>query len=304
MKDRDTGATKDNLYKGTHTHRPPAPNKVPGFGKAAASGPAAAVLAKQSANVMSAMTSAGSAEAGSEAEQPSGSQQALEQLRREGSNLAFASPKSPSLPRLDVLSALVAGASSSGELPAVSTPGSGPNPLLPVEPLSRAASAALDSTSSAPPTPLSTPSKASRPLAMPKAIPLQPGLSPPPARKFPGGASSAAAALCAAVEELEKPNGGSRSPGNGLKRPLPSDTPVSPGGAGGSSKRRKSGAAPAVKADADEEETLGVPEPYEALSGRLADMHENGDSKMVMWIKTEMDILEDGYRYPPGPFGV
>eukprot|EP00873_Tetraselmis_striata_P035172 jgi/Tetstr1/455436/TSEL_042265.t1 len=301
-KDRETGATKDKLYKGTHTHRAPAPNKVPGNGKAAASGPAAAVLAKQSANVMSAMSSAKEEGDKQEAE-ASGSQQALENLRREGSNLAFTSPKSPVVPRLDVLSALPLGAAPSGERSAASTPGA--NPLLPVEPLSRGASSALD-TSSAPPTPMGTPSKAGRPLSMPDAIPLQPGLSPPPA-PVPFPDNGTAAVLRSAVEEAEKMHGSKgaeagsahQTPSNSLKRPAGESLMPPERQASGSSKKRKSlTGSGAARADAGEEDDAAeAPERFSALPGRLVDMHENGDAKLVMWIQTDMDILEDGYRW-------
>jgi hypothetical protein len=51
------------------------------------------------------------------------------------------------------------------------------------------------------------------------------------------------------------------------------------------------------------ENRIVVPEPYEAVPGRLADMQETGvgpdgkTAKLVMWIRKESDKVEDGYRW-------
>lgn len=69
-------------------------------------------------------------------------------------------------------------------------------------------------------------------------------------------------------------------------------------------KKRKSSSIPSRnEAPADEEEDVCAPQPLGALAGRLAEMQSQScgpdgkEPKLVMWIRTEMDVLEDGYRW-------
>eukprot|EP00873_Tetraselmis_striata_P035182 jgi/Tetstr1/455446/TSEL_042275.t1 len=308
-KDRLTGAVKSTIYSGNHTHAPRGPITAPLQPKAKEPPPVPEEKAELAEG----------------AAQPTEAQQQDPQQLEQPADAAEEAGE----PHVEDTIAPMPEYQPSPMCLATST-----NLLLPVQPLcpsprqmpstpkalrrpEKPATAALAATPPRP-TPSVTPVKADPERPMPVPSPLQAALTqgvPLPSTDIPSmeetmEALSAAVAQANVLYEARVASASKQAPavsgqesGGDLKRPASESQAVSEVKAP-PSKKRKSGGGPKPEAATPEEEEVPVtPEPYEALAGRLAEMQAQGsgpngkEAKMVMWIKTDMDVLEDGYRW-------